>query len=115
MTATDLADFLTTRGIPFRTAHGIVQHVSEQSGGDPHKFKELALTAIKEHVPSSKASDRDVPDLENSIARRDSIGGTAPKAVASQVTMAASALAKEKKALARLKNQVSAVDKLVSG
>ena len=49
MTATDLADFLTTRGIPFRTAHGIVQQISERSGGDPHNFKRLAEEALVEH------------------------------------------------------------------
>lgn len=115
MTATDLADFLTTRGIPFRTAHGIVQQISERSGGDPHNFKRLAEEALVEHFGEFGPSDLDVLDIGNSISRRNSYGGTAPSSVAVQTREAAAAVAREKKIIARLKNQVEAVDRLVAG
>jgi argininosuccinate lyase len=115
MTATDLADFLTTRGIPFRTAHGIVQQISERSGGDPHKFKKLAEEALVEHLGALGPSDLDILDVGNSLSRRDSYGGTAPSSVAAQVREAAAAVARERKVLARLKEQVEAVDRLVAG
>lgn len=115
MTATDLADFLATRGIPFRTAHGIVQQVSERSGGDPHNFQELAAKAIKEHVPRSKTSEFDALDLMSSVSRRNSRGGTAPGSVKAQAKEASSALSKDRKTLAKLQNQVAAVDRLVVG
>jgi len=115
MTATDLADFLTTRGIPFRTAHGIVQQISERSGGDPHKFKKLAEEALGEHIGPVGPSDLDILDVGNSLSRRDSCGGTAPSAVATQAREATAAVAAEKKGLARLRRQVEAVDRLVAG
>jgi argininosuccinate lyase len=108
MTATDLADFLTNRGIPFRTAHGIVQQISERSGGDPHTFRELASK-----VEGVTRSDLRVLEVDNSLARRSSRGGTAPKAVAEQAKRASSALSKNRRAILKMKKQVAAVDLLV--
>ena len=115
MTATDLADLLTTRGIPFRTAHGVVQHVSEQSGGDPRNFKRLAVESASEHGVTLAGSDMDALDLDNSISRRDSYGGTSRVSVDIQAGEAAVALSGEKKELTGLRRQLAAVDDLVTG
>jgi argininosuccinate lyase len=108
MTATDLADFLATRGIPFRTAHGIVQQISERSGGDPHTFKELAAK-----IEGVTRSDLRVLEVESSLSRRRSAGGTAPSAVAEQAKKASAALSKSRRALREMEKQVAAVDALV--
>ena len=110
MTATDLADSLATRGIPFRTAHGIVQQISGRSGGDPHTFRELA--ARSEGVIES---DLGALDLERSLSRRDSQGGTAPAAVKVQARRASASLSRNRGRLEALKKQVAAVDELVAG
>ncbi|MEW5748587.1 MAG: argininosuccinate lyase [Candidatus Thermoplasmatota archaeon] len=110
MTATDLADFLATRGIPFRAAHGIVQQISERSGGDPHKFRELAAG-----IEGVRRSDLGVLELEHSLSRRRSQGGTAPSAVAQQAKRASSSLSRGRRALRGMKKQAAAVDRLVSG
>ena len=114
MTATDLADSLTTRGIPFRTAHGIVQQVSERSGGDPHTFKVLAEKAVRKHLPEGGVPPVDVGDLDAAVARRDSYGGTSPVAVRIQAREASAAVARDKRHLAKLRRQVAAVDDLLS-
>jgi argininosuccinate lyase len=115
MTATDLADFLATRGIPFRAAHGIIQQVSERSEGDPHTFKKLAMDALKEQLPGLSESELDVFDLDKSVSRRDSYGGTSRSSVDLQASEAAAAVAREKKALSVLRRQAESVDRLVAG
>ncbi len=115
MTATDLADLLATRGIPFRTAHGIVKHVSEQSGGDPRNFMRLAAEAAAENGVRLGESDLKALDLDNSVSRRDSYGGTSPASVEIQTAEAAAATSRQKKELSRLRRQVAAVDRLVMG
>ena len=115
MTATDLADFLTTRGIPFRAAHGIVQHVSEQSGGDPHTFKRLAVEAAAGNHIALDEHDLEALDLDGSISRRDSYGGTSRVSVDIQAGEAAVTLSRERKEVSGLRKQVEAVDDLVAG
>lgn len=115
MTATDLADFLATSGIPFRTAHGIVQQVSEQSGGDPQLFRRLAAGAAREHGAKLDGADPGLLTVEGSVSRRDSYGGTAQASVDIQAREASDSLSNEKKELARLEKQVASVDRLALG
>lgn len=115
MTATDLADFLATSGVPFRTAHGIVQQVAERSGGDPHTFMQLAEEALRSELKGLKASDMAFLDLDGSVARRDSYGGTAPSSVALQEREARKAFSKNHKRLDEMRAQLSSVDRLISG
>ena len=81
MLATDLADYLVRRGVPFREAHGIVkelcQHCEER---DIHLFQ---LT-VEEYKKFSSHFEGDVYLItpESSAAARDNPGGTAPERVA---------------------------------
>ena len=113
MTATDLADLLTTRGIPFRTAHGIVKDLAERAGGDDKKYAELAGEVLLRHSKELTTSDMDFLKVERAIERRGSEGGTSKKAVAQQIAKAKATLREEKSVLAVLKRQVSAVDRLL--
>jgi len=80
-TATDLADYLVTKGIPFRDAHEAVAQTvryAEQQQCD------LADLSLEELCQFSDKIDKDVYDyltLEGSIARRNIVGGTAPDQV----------------------------------
>jgi argininosuccinate lyase len=80
-TATDLADYLVEKGIPFRDAHAIVgQIVSYALQSD----KDLVDLSLEELRRFSKAIDEDIFDqlsLEASVAARRHIGGTAPAQV----------------------------------
>ncbi|MCC7412679.1 MAG: argininosuccinate lyase [Gammaproteobacteria bacterium] len=80
-TATDLADYLVRKGVPFRDAHAIVgravRHASEQ-GVD---LDALALETLREFAPQIEDDVFAVLTLEGSVAARDHVGGTAPEQV----------------------------------
>jgi argininosuccinate lyase len=112
MTATDLADFLATLGVPFRTAHGLVKDVAEKSGGDQRKFAALADELIARRTGGSI----EVPSftLEESIARRSSHGGTSKKTVAAQIRRASAALSRNSSAVDGLIAQTMSVDRILA-
>jgi argininosuccinate lyase len=114
MTATDLADFLTTRGMPFRTAHGLVKELAELSDGDETRFKELALEKLATHIKKLDIGDLEFLTLENAIERRSVEGGTAPRSVERQMEKAASSVQETESHLHRMRQEVAAVDELLS-
>ncbi|KCV21776.1 argininosuccinate lyase [Bordetella pertussis B200] len=80
-TATDLADYLVKRGLPFRDAHEIVAHAvrdCEQRGCD---LADLSLADLQAYHPSIGEDIHQVLTLEGSVAARKHIGGTAPERV----------------------------------
>jgi len=85
-TATDLADWLVrAAGLPFREAHhvtGALVRLAEETGRD---LPELTLTEMQAAHPAITAEVFDVLGVENSIASRQSYGGTAPVCVRAQV------------------------------
>ena len=113
MTATDLADFLTTRGMPFRTAHGLVKDLAEQSEGDETRFRELALEKLSTHMKKLEINDLDFLTLENAIDRRSAEGGTSQESVKKQLEKAASRM-KHTEALAQgMREDVAVVEALL--
>ena len=77
-TATDLADYLVKRGVPFRDAHEAVAHAvreCEQKGCD---LADLSVTELQRFHPSIEQDVHAVLTLEGSVAARSHIGGTAP-------------------------------------
>ena len=80
-TATDLADYLVKRGLPFRDAHEVVAHAvrdCEQRGCD---LADLSLDELKAYNPAIEADVHEVLTLEGSVAARKHVGGTAPERV----------------------------------
>jgi argininosuccinate lyase len=80
-TATDLADYLVKKGVPFRDAHETVARavrVCEERGCD---LPDLALDVLQGFHPSIAQDVYGVLTLEGSVAARDHIGGTAPNRV----------------------------------
>jgi argininosuccinate lyase len=80
-TATDLADYLVKKGLPFRDAHGVVGRVVRDA---IERGKELDALTLEELRAFSPLIDRDVHaalTVEASLAARDVVGGTAPAAV----------------------------------
>jgi argininosuccinate lyase len=78
--ATDFADYLTRKELPFREAHTIVGNVVKYAISKGKGLQELSL---KEYQRFSPLFDNDVHEInvETSIASRNVIGGTAPKQV----------------------------------
>ncbi len=80
-TATDLADYLVRRGIPFRDSHEIV---GKSVAYGIESGKDLSEMSLEELRTFSQDIDEDVFEvltLEGSVAARDHIGGTAPNQV----------------------------------
>ncbi|QSA96590.1 argininosuccinate lyase [Methylococcus sp. EFPC2] len=80
-TATDLADYLVRKGVPFRDAHEIVGkavRLGVESGRD---LSEIALDELQQFSAHIADDVFEVLTLEGSVAARDIIGGTAPKRV----------------------------------
>jgi len=86
--ATDLADYLVLRGIPFREAHRVIGSIVKDA---VHQKKNLQDYKVKDLQVYSKMFEDDVAEylqLEHSVNTRDSYGGTARKCVKSQISMA---------------------------
>jgi len=82
--ATDVAEWLFKRGVPFRDAHeisGALVKVCEQRGIELHEIDDAALTQISPHLDPAV---REVLSVAGSVASRDGAGGTAPVRVAEQ-------------------------------
>ena len=84
-TATDLADYLVKKGLPFRDAHETVAHavkVAIQRGVD---LAELSLADLQAFNPAIEADVAEVLTLQGSMGARRVLGGTAPEQVRAQV------------------------------
>ena len=92
--ATDLADYLVSKGTPFREAHGIVRELCRYSES---QGKELQSLEIKEYRRFSPQFDETVYSItaETSAAARNLPGGTAPARVAEALAQAKSLLEAE--------------------
>ncbi|MCI0789254.1 MAG: argininosuccinate lyase [Chloroflexi bacterium] len=81
MLATDLADYLVGKGMPFREAHGILRELSQRCDEGNLSLRDLPL---EEYKKLSDLFQQDVFDItaQSSAAARDNPGGTAPGRVA---------------------------------
>ncbi len=84
-TATDLADYLTRRGVPFRTAHDIVGRVVRHASEAGCDIAELSLDDLRSYSDVITDDVYKVLTLEGSVATRNHVGGTAPNQVLKQV------------------------------
>ena len=84
-TATDLADYLTRRGVPFRTAHDIVGRVVRHASDAGCDIAELSLDDLRSYSDVITDDVYKVLTLEGSVAARNHVGGTAPNQVLKQV------------------------------
>lgn len=83
--ATDLADYLVGKGLPFRTAYKIVGNIV---GDCEHSGKNLETLTLDEYKNYSEVFDEklfDAISLENCVKRRTSYGGTSPDSVKKQI------------------------------
>ena len=91
-TATDLADYLVVRGIPFRDAHEIVGKAVALCVEKTCDLPELTLDELREFSDRIQEDVFEVLTLEGSVAARDHIGGTAPGQVRAAIARARSGI-----------------------
>jgi argininosuccinate lyase len=88
MLATDLADYLVRRGVPFREAHRAVGQAVKLAEARGVAVSELSIEEYQKIAPAFGADVKDVFDFSRSIAAREVIGGTGPNAVRAQIARA---------------------------
>jgi len=91
--ATELADYLAARGIPFRKAHEIVGQAVRLALQRGVGLRALSIEEYRGLSPAFDESLYKVLDVERALERRGALGGTAPSAVAAQLARAHACLA----------------------
>ncbi|WP_430460801.1 argininosuccinate lyase [Thalassolituus sp. LLYu03] len=92
-TATDLADYLVRKGIPFRDAHEIVGKSVAYGVKTSKDLSEMTLEELQQFSGEIGADVFDVLTLEGSVAARNHIGGTAPDQVRAAAARAKAVIA----------------------
>ena len=93
--ATDLADYLVAKGVPFREAHAAVGQVVRSAAEAGTQLDNLPLEVYTSISPQFCADVYNVFDPIQSVSKRNTTGGTAPEAVGEQIKDARAALIKE--------------------
>ncbi len=91
-TATDLADYLVRRGLPFRDAHEAVARAVRQAESKGCDLADLSVPELRQFSPLVDDDVHTVLTLEGSVASRDHPGGTAPKQVRAAAAAARASL-----------------------
>jgi argininosuccinate lyase len=91
-TATDLADYLVKKGMPFREAHEAVAQAVRHAEVRAKDLSELQLADLRQFSPLIEQDVFDALTLEGSLAARSHIGGTAPGRVKAAIAKARKAL-----------------------
>ena len=84
-TATDLADYLVKKGLPFRDAHEVVAHAVKTAQGLGVDLSELPLETLQKFVSRIEADVFGPLSLQGSLNARNTLGGTAPAQVRAQI------------------------------
>lgn len=92
-TATDLADYLVKKGLPFREAHEAVARAVRYAADKGKDLAELDMKELRDFSPLIEADALQKLSLEGSLSARDHIGGTAPSQVRAAIVRARAALA----------------------
>ncbi len=90
MMATDLADYLVGKGIPFRETHAIAGKAVRAATEKRIGLDELSLEAYQTLSPAFEADIYEVFDPMKSVEKRNSVGGTSPQSVKKQIQFAKS-------------------------
>ena len=84
-TATDLADYLVKKGLPFRDAHETVAHAVKAASSHNCDLSELPLKVLQGFHASIEKDVYDALSLQGSLNARNTVGGTAPAQVKAQI------------------------------
>lgn len=93
-TATDLADYLVRKGLPFRDAHETVAHAVKTANEAGLDLAELPLQTLQQLNPSIEQDIYGYLSLEGSLQARNTLGGTAPNQTRKQIEKHRARLAK---------------------
>ena len=83
--ATDLAEYLVARGVPFREAHEIIGALVRETADSGRTFEELSLAELRRYSHEFSADALSLLDADHSVARRTVIGGPAPRTIEKRI------------------------------
>jgi len=95
MNATELADYLARKGLPFREAHEVVGRLVLRAIELSVELQELALDEMQTFSPLIEADVYDALSLERTLVTKGQTGGTAPEQVAKALAAARASLEME--------------------
>jgi argininosuccinate lyase len=93
MAATDVADYLVGKGMPFRDAHEVVGRLVLACEREGRSLQGLSAAEFAAHAPEFGADVVDAVDIDQLVAKRTTVGGTGHEAVRQQLLSAKDALA----------------------
>ena len=99
MIATDLADYLVAKGVPFRETHALAGKAVRQAASQGLGLESLSLPELQQIHPAFAADVFAVFDPLVSVSQRRATGGTAPEAVRVQLEEASRVMRKRAEGL----------------
>ncbi len=83
--ATELADYLSTKGLPFREAHAVVGAIVRRCIEDTRRLEDLSVAELKSFSPLFAGDVRRWLSATAAVRRRRTVGGTSPESVRRQL------------------------------
>ena len=105
--ATDMADYLAKKGLPFRQAHAVVGSAVHYCIEHHKVLLDLSMEEFKAMSPLFEEDIKEALSIENCVKNRESYGGTGPKSVERQQTHAGNMIAKMKEMSASWKEEMA--------
>lgn len=105
--ATDMADYLAKKGLPFRQAHAVVGNAVHYCIEHHKVLLDLSMEEFKSMSPLFEEDIKEALSIENCVKNRESYGGTGPKSVERQQTHAEKAIASMKENMDSWKQEMA--------
>lgn len=105
--ATDMADYLAKKGLPFRQAHAVVGNAVHYCIEHHKVLLDLSMEEFKAMSPLFEEDIKEALSIENCVKNRESYGGTGPKSVERQQTHAEKAIASLKETMDAWKQEMA--------
>lgn len=105
--ATDMADYLAKKGLPFRQAHAVVGNAVHYCIEHHKVLLDLSMDEFKAMSPLFEEDIKEALSIENCVKNRESYGGTGPKSVERQQTHAEKAIAAMKETMDAWKQEMA--------
>lgn len=105
--ATDMADYLAKKGLPFRQAHAVVGNAVHYCIEHHKVLLDLSMEEFRSMSPLFEEDIKEALSIENCVKNRESYGGTGPKSVERQQTHAGDMIAKMKETSASWKEEMA--------
>ncbi len=105
--ATDMADYLAKKGLPFRQAHAVVGSAVHYCIEHHKVLLDLSMEEFRSMSPLFEEDIKEALSIENCVKNRESYGGTGPKSVERQQTHAEKAIASMKENMDAWKQEMA--------